>query len=67
MTAFLNKRRCPAQEQLCKAITACPRKAIRYEVDDEEPLGGKIIIDVEQCDNCGVCVTACCGQAIIIH
>jgi ferredoxin len=64
MPAILNTRKCPVQEQMCKAIPACPKGAITYQADENEPLGGKILIDTELCDNCGLCVEACCGQAI---
>jgi ferredoxin len=64
MPAFLNKRKCPAQEKICTAISACPINAITYQADDSEPLGGKIVIDDGRCNDCGACVAACCGQAI---
>ena len=64
MTATIIKRKCPAQKELCQAIPACPNVAISYQEDDAEPLGGKILIDAAQCNDCGACVDACCGQAI---
>jgi ferredoxin len=64
MTAVIIKRKCPAQNDLCQAIPACPTGAITYLADENEPLGGKIKIDPERCNDCGTCVTACCGQAI---
>lgn len=64
MTAIINKRKCPAQEQVCKAIPACPSDAIYYQVDATEPLGGMIVVDEKRCSSCGACVEACCGQAI---
>ena len=64
MQPYINKRRCPAQDKICKAIPACPRGAIRYVEDATERLGGKIVIDESLCDGCGVCVTECCGSAI---
>jgi len=67
MLPFINKRRCPAQDKLCKAIPACPKGAIRYVEDAAEPLGGKIVIIEARCDGCGVCVTECCGSAIEMH
>lgn len=60
----LNKRRCSAQEQICLAIPACPQHAIRYVADEDEPLGGRIVIDLACCDGCGLCAEQCCGQAI---
>ncbi len=64
MLPVIIKRRCPAQDQVCKAIPACPRGAIRYVADEAERLGGKIVFDYEKCDACGICVTECCGSAI---
>jgi len=60
----LIKRRCPAQQTMCRAILACPRQAVIYIVDELEPLGGKIVFDYEKCDECGKCAPECCGQAI---
>lgn len=64
MTAVIIKRKCPAQNELCKAIHACPSQAISYQVDENEPLGGKILVNSEKCNDCGACVEACCSQAI---
>ncbi len=64
MTPTINKRKCPAQNEICKAIPACPAGAITYVEDEQEPLGGKIVIDAALCDDCGACIEACCGQAI---
>lgn len=64
MTPIINKHKCPAQNELCKAIPVCPNGAISYMEDENEPLGGKIVIDDALCGDCGVCVEACCGQAI---
>jgi Pyruvate/2-oxoacid:ferredoxin oxidoreductase delta subunit len=27
-------------------------------------LGGRIVFDYEKCNECGICVTECCGSAI---
>ena len=64
MQPHLIARRCPAQKDLCKAIEACATGAIYYVEDQQEPLGGKILFDYDRCDGCGLCVPACCGQAI---
>ena len=64
MKPILNERKCPAQGQICKAIPACPEGAIVYIADDNAPLGGRIVFDYEKCNECGVCVTECCGSAI---
>lgn len=57
-------RRCPAQEDVRKVIAACPQSAIGYVKDESEPLGGKIVIDYDKCDGCGLCVAECCGAAV---
>jgi Fe-S-cluster-containing hydrogenase component 2 len=67
MTAVVLKRKCPAQNDLCQAIPACPNDAIYYLADENEPLGGKILVDSEKCNDCGACVQACCGQAMEIN
>lgn len=64
MKPMINKRRCPAQKEMCKAILACPTEALTYVADDNEPLGGKIVIDEILCNECGICVEECCGHAI---
>lgn len=66
MTAVVIKRKCPAQNELCQAIPACSSHAISYQADENEPLGGKILVDSEKCNDCGACVQACCGQAMEI-
>jgi NAD-dependent dihydropyrimidine dehydrogenase PreA subunit len=67
MKPIITKRKCPAQEKFCKIIAACPNTAIFYMADENEPLGGRIVINLEKCNNCGACVTACCGQAVTIE
>ncbi len=64
MKPVLNERKCPVQEQICKAIPACPEKAIAYIKDDNVRLGGRIVFDYEKCNECSICVTECCGAAI---
>ncbi len=61
---YIIARRCPAQEDVCQVIAACPLGAVTYVKDDDEPLGGKIVFDPEKCDGCGQCVQQCCGSAI---
>jgi NAD-dependent dihydropyrimidine dehydrogenase PreA subunit len=63
MKPVINQQKCPAQEQMCKAIQACPDGALKYIADDNEPLGGKIVVDESLCSECGLC-EACCGQLI---
>ncbi len=64
MKPYIIKRKCPAQKDICKAIAACPMGAISYVKDAQERLGGKIVFDYDKCDDCGQCVTECCGAAI---
>lgn len=64
MAPTINKRKCPAQDDLCTVIPACPSGAISYVVDQKERLGGKIVIDAAACNDCGICVEECCGHAI---
>jgi len=52
------------QGQICKAIPACPEGAILYITDKAAPLGGRIVFDYEKCNECGICSTECCGNAI---
>ncbi len=67
MKPYVNKRKCPAQEAYCQAITACPMGAISYVVDEREKLGGKIVFDYDKCNECGACVSGCCGEAIEVR
>jgi Pyruvate/2-oxoacid:ferredoxin oxidoreductase delta subunit len=60
----LNERKCPAQGQICPAIPACPENAIHYVKDEKARLGGRIIFNLEKCNECGICATKCCGDAI---
>ncbi len=64
MMLDVNLRKCPAMEDICKAIPACPVRAISYITDENAKLGGRIIIDEALCDGCGICIDACCGKAI---
>ena len=64
MKPVIDKRRCSALEAVCLAIPACPNGAIAYVEDDDEPLGGRIVIDYKLCDECGTCAVECCGEAI---
>jgi Pyruvate/2-oxoacid:ferredoxin oxidoreductase delta subunit len=52
------------QAQICLAIPACTEGAILYVADETAPLGGRIVFDYEKCNECGICVTECCGDAI---
>jgi Pyruvate/2-oxoacid:ferredoxin oxidoreductase delta subunit len=61
---FIIKERCAAQPDICPPMKECARQAISYMEDENEPLGGFISIDLDKCDGCGLCVTACCGHCI---
>jgi Pyruvate/2-oxoacid:ferredoxin oxidoreductase delta subunit len=52
------------QGQICQAIPACTEGAILYIADAAAPLGRRIVFDYEKCNECGLCVTECCGAAI---
>ena len=64
MQPYLIERKCPAIRDMCKAIAACPRKAILYVEDRSAPLGGRILFERDKCDGCGLCATVCCGDAV---
>ena len=64
MKPVINKNKCPAQKEMCKVIQACPEGALNYIADENEPLGGKIVVDEALCSECGLCVEECCGHAI---
>jgi Pyruvate/2-oxoacid:ferredoxin oxidoreductase delta subunit len=64
MKPVINKRKCPAQKEMCRVISACPEQAIAYVEDENEPLGGKIVVDEALCSGCRLCVEECCGHAI---
>jgi Pyruvate/2-oxoacid:ferredoxin oxidoreductase delta subunit len=66
MKPVIDKRKCPAQKEICKAIQACPDQAMTYLADENEPLGGKIVVDEALCNECGLCVEECCGHAIFM-
>ncbi len=67
MKASIDLRKCPAQEVICEPIQVCPQGALVYVQDERVPLGGKIVVDADQCDGCGLCVQVCCGAAIQIQ
>ncbi len=66
MKPSIDARKCPAQEKVCTVIPACPTGAVRYVADSKAPLGGRIVIVDALCNECGLCVSVCCGQAIIL-
>ncbi len=64
MKPVLDERKCPAQGKTCPAIPACTEGAILYVEDRNLRLGGRIVFNYDKCNECGICVTACCGSAI---
>lgn len=64
MFPFIIKERCAAQPGICPPIRTCPQNAFVYVEDEDEPIGGRIEIDLEKCDSCGKCVAICCGHCI---
>lgn len=64
MKPVINKRKCPAQGNICKIIPICPNHAISYVKDEKEKMGGRIEIDETLCIECGLCAEECCGHAI---
>ena len=67
MKPVLLKKKCYVQKEICTAIKACPNQAIGYVEDEDEPLGGKIVFDMNRCDGCGGCAKECCGDAIVME
>lgn len=66
MKPFIIRERCAAQPDICPPIKECPVQAFSYIKDEEEPVGGRIEIDLEKCDGCGKCVAICCGSCIVM-
>ena len=64
MKAYIDKRKCPSENRMCKPLSECPEKAISWIEDDDEPLGSRMEIDEEKCTGCGICVPLCCGNCI---
>ena len=64
MKPFIIKKRCAAQPDICPPMKECPMQAFSYVEDENEPIGGRIEIDLEKCDGCGKCVALCCGSCI---
>ena len=42
MKAYIDKRKCPADNRLCKPLTECPTEAISWIEDEDEPLGSRM-------------------------
>ena len=67
MKPFIVKDKCAAQPDICPPMKACPNNAFSYVEDEDEPIGGRIVIDLEKCEGCGKCVEICCGHCIEIR
>lgn len=67
MKAYIDKQKCASEKSICKPMEDCPKGAISWVEDDDEPLGSRMEVDYEKCDGCGVCVQLCCGQCIEIR
>lgn len=67
MKLRIDSRKCPAQREVCTVISACPTGAVRYVEDDRAPLGGRIVIVEDLCNQCQQCVSVCCGQAFMVE
>lgn len=64
MKPHINKARCAADPRICPPLANCPEKAFSYIEDENEPVGGRMVIDPEKCTGCGQCVGDCCGSCI---
>lgn len=63
MKAVLQIDNCRAEECVsCVAKTSCDRKAIKQLEDEDTP-----IIQQAWCDGCGVCISFCPHQAILLQ
>lgn len=67
MRAYIDKKKCASDNRICKPMKECPKSAISWVEDDDEPLGSRMEVDSVKCDGCGVCVPLCCGQCIEIR
>jgi len=59
MKVVLFEDRCCAQAEKCHAMPVCPTGALR-----SHETKSNLVIDDELCTGCGVCIDACCGNAI---
>lgn len=64
MKAYIVKKKCAAQPNICQPMEKCPEKAFKYVEDEEEPLGGRMELNADKCTGCGICVSLCCGDSI---
>jgi len=64
MKAYIDKAKCASENRICQPLKQCPRQAVVWTEDEDEPLGSRTEIDIEKCDGCGICVPLCCGNCI---
>lgn len=64
MKPFIIKEKCAAQPDICPPMKECPNHSFSFTEDEDEPIGGRIEIDLEKCEGCGQCVSLCCGSCI---
>lgn len=64
MRPFIIKEKCAAQPDICPPMKECPNHSFSFTEDEDEPIGGRIEIDLEKCEGCGQCVSLCCGSCI---
>lgn len=64
MKAYIDKAKCASENRICQPLKQCPRQAVVWTEDVNEPLGSRTEIDPEKCDGCGICVPLCCGNCI---
>jgi Pyruvate/2-oxoacid:ferredoxin oxidoreductase delta subunit len=64
MKPYIVKEKCAAQPDICPPMKACSNNAFSYVEDEDEPIGGRIEINLEKCEGCGKCAELCCGHCI---
>jgi len=64
MQPVIIKERCAAQPDICPPMKQCPQQAVYFVEDEDEPIGGRVEIDIDKCDGCGKCAEICCGSCI---
>lgn len=67
MRPFIIKEKCAAQPDICPPMKECPNHSFSFTEDEDEPIGGRIEIDLEKCEGCGQCVSLCCGSCIAMR
>lgn len=67
MKAYIDKKKCASDNRICKPLKDCPKNAISWVQDNDEPIGSRMEVDHGKCDGCGICITLCCGQCIEVR